>query len=373
MKIAIITITDGANYGNRLQNFAMQELLKSLGNNVETIQRKTKRDIKGIEKSKYYIKEYVKKFLGKKNTSFYRRKRTENFNEFNEKYIVFSEEILSENTAPVDFWENYDYFVCGSDQIWNTSFEIITCDVKNYLASFAKPSQRIAFAASFGTNHVNSKYIELFSEELKKFKSIAVREDVGKTIVENLTGRKDVQVVLDPTLLLKKEQWEKIEEKPSYIGNKKFAVTYFLGGINKEMNQYIDEMAHESHAEVINLDIEFLLDSNILNKDFFETSPSEFIWLIHHAEFVLTDSFHAAVFSVIFRRPFLVFERLATEENNDMSSRIATLLERFDLTDCRDEVSHPTKKPRSYDCFKIDEILQNEHEKAIEFLTKALM
>ena len=153
-KVGILTITDGANYGNRLQNYAMQAFLTSLDLDVETIQRETPRDKHGIVLLKHLAKQYIKRLIGRKNTDFALRERKRKFSEFNRTYIRFSNTCLSNNQAPEDLKNQYDYFICGSDQIWNANFDVVKCDIKNHLAAFAYPHQRIAFAASFGTNSI---------------------------------------------------------------------------------------------------------------------------------------------------------------------------------------------------------------------------
>lgn len=372
MKIGIITITEGANYGNRLQNYAMQELLKSLGYECETIKRITLRDVKGVQLTKQVFKECVKVLLRRKNTHFSYRRRKKRFEVFNKKYICFSCFSTENNEAPSGLKENYDYFLCGSDQIWNAKFAVVNCDLKNHLASFADPSQRVAFAASFGTNSIAPGYEDVFKEELDKFKAIAVREEAGKKIVDNLLEKDNTEVVLDPTLLIDRKQWINIEKKPKYIGDEKFAVTYFLGGRSDKIQEHINVLADKNGIKTINLESEVLEDKDITDNSIFETDPAEFVWLIHHAEYILTDSFHACAFSVVFEKPFVVFERVAVEKNNNMGSRIDTLLSKFNLDDCRDDLESPTRIPAVHDYTEGYKQLEIERKKAIDFLKKAL-
>lgn len=370
-KAGILTITDGANYGNRLQNYAMQELLSSLDLDVETIQRKTPRDKNGISLLKYLAKQHIKRMIGRNTTDFALRERKHRFSEFNRTYIRFSNICLSNNQAPDYLKNQYDYFICGSDQIWNANFDVVKCDIKNHLAAFANPCQRIAFAASFGTSRIASGFEDIFKNELSKFKAIAVREDAGKTIVESLTG-KNATVVLDPTLLLYKNEWVNVEKKPNYIGEEEYIVTYFLGGRNQRIQSILQTIATNENLKIINLEIEFIHDDLIENKDVFLTTPDEFVWLIHHAKYVLTDSFHASVFSIIFKKPFLVYERIATEKDNDMSSRIDTLLSKFNLQECRDNIDNPIKIPVKPDYDGVEKQLETERMKAIDFFKKVL-
>lgn len=371
MKVGILTITDGQNYGNRLQNYAMQEMLKNIGLEVETIQRRTRRDLTGINKMKADMKYAIKRMIGYK-CDHYRRIRKKRFAGFNNKYIKFSQNILKNNIAPDGLNDKYDYFIVGSDQVWNARLEIIKEDIKNHLAFFAEPEKKIAYAASFGTDDVAPEYRNLFSEGLSTYKAIGVREDSGVDIVKKICGRNDATVVLDPTMMLSVEQWRKLERKPKYIQNQKYIVTYFLGGRGQKLTSYIKEIANEFQAEVINLDIEFLLDNDIEDKNFFTTTPDEFVWLIEHAECVLTDSFHASVFSILFHKPFCTYERIAEEKENNMGSRIQTLLKKFGLLKYYGDIENPILRPQTYDISKINEVLKHERDTSIQFLKKAL-
>lgn len=369
-RVAILTITDGANYGNRLQNYAMQELLKSCNCCAITIKRFSTRDIKNSKKFFLLIKDFIKIIIRKKNTRFVYRKRVNLFEQFNNRFISFSDEKLGFNRFPNGIEDNYDYFLCGSDQVWNARYDFIQEDINNYLASFAKPEKRIAFAASFGTNDIAPEYEKTFEDELKNFKVLGIREKSGVELANKLGKRNDAQLVLDPILMLSKNQWINLEQKPNYISDKKFIITYFLGGRSEKIKHYLEKMSSIYNAEVINLDVEFLTDDKIENEAHFCTTPNEFVWLIRNAECILTDSFHATVFSIIFNKPFIVFKRIATEKGNDMSGRIDTLLGLFGLSNCIDDVANPSKTPFRYK--DVTNKINLEREKSLSFIRKAL-
>ena len=99
----------------------------------------------------------------------------------------------------------------GSDQVWNVNFPFFN---KEYLLHSIESNNKISYASSFGTEELPSEYNKVFKDELLKFKCISVREDAGKKIVEEITGRKDVQVLVDPTMLLTAEEWDKVSRKP---------------------------------------------------------------------------------------------------------------------------------------------------------------
>lgn len=372
MKVGILTITDGANYGNRLQNYAMQVLLEQIGITAITLTRKTKRDLSRMDKFKDDAKQLVKIAIGKKNTSIAYKKRKKRFDTFNEHYIKFSEEVLQKNIAPKGLEDRFDYFICGSDQVWNTKFPIISDDIQNYLASFARPRQKIAYAASFGTDDISPEYKGYFEAQLRTFKAIGVRENSGAEIVKNICNREDVTVVLDPTMMITVDEWMKIAKKPSYIEGEKFVLTYFLGGREKKLSDYIKNICIKYDAEDINLDVEFLTDDKISRTDVFCTSPNEFIWLIANAECVLTDSFHACVFSILFQKPFAVFQRRSNEKGNNMGSRIDTLLGRFDLMRYCGDIQQPDVIPSTYDFLHVKSVLNKERLESLNFLYSSL-
>lgn len=371
MKVAIITLTDGANYGNRLQNYAMQQLLSTFGHDVETLKRKTYRDKSFLERIEWYIKDNIKFIIGRSGTKCLSQKRLFRFRRFNKKYIRFANIILSNNIAPEGIGDKYDYFVCGSDQIWNTYFSEAGDDIMNQLAYFARPSQRIAYAASFGANTIESEYSGIFSIELSKFKAIGMREEDGVRIVEELTGRTDIHVVCDPTMMLSNDEWIEIEKKPKYVNqNEKFIVTYFIGGRTKEIAQHINNLSRQYRLRTINLDMEYVTDKKIDKPVEFLTTPDEFVWLIHNAEFVITDSFHASVFSILFQKRFLVYSRIPSGENN-MNGRIETLLSMFSIEKCWDDIENPTKTPPNIDYQKISNMIEDYKNKSRVFLEKA--
>ncbi len=158
-----------------------------------------------------------------------------------------------------------------------------------------------------------------------QFKEISVREEAGKKIVEDLTGRKDVEVLVDPTMLLTAEEWDNVSNKPEQLKTDKYILNYFLGELSEKRKNEIDRIAKENGCKIINM-----LDSN---SPFYKTGPAEFLYLEKNAFLICTDSFHACVFSILYNRPFIVFER---EDNNvSMNSRIDTLLNKFHLQDRR--------------------------------------
>ena len=370
-KVGIVTITDGYNYGNRLQNYAFQTALERCGVSVETLQRRNYHDKLSL-KLKTNIKYFIKILLYKNNEEP-KRKRKKKFKQFNKENIYFSRYILSNNKSPAGLASEYDCFFVGSDQVWNPMFPIITEDIENYFAMFAPKEKKFSYAASFGISEIPEEFKQRYSDYLKTFSAISVREDKGVDIVRSLSEVEAV-AVCDPTLLLDKESWQKLMKKPDWITDDvSFIFSYFLGDPENNVRKELEAYAKDNKYRIIILQSEFVKNKDISDKDAFSASPEEFLWLAAHSKAVVTDSFHACVFSIIFNRPFQVFERVAFEKNNNMSSRLETLLEKFKL-EGRMKLSTLDKKflEEQPDISLIEEVLVLERKKGMSFIKKCL-
>ncbi|WP_294469620.1 polysaccharide pyruvyl transferase family protein [uncultured Ruminococcus sp.] len=365
-KVAIITITTGQNYGNKLQNYALQKSLQDLHFDVYTLKHKRTSDLfinKSISVAKTIIKIIIKRPYNR-----IKKNRIKCFKEFGNRSIIFSDYTLSFNNYPKGLTNKYDYFIAGSDQVWNAGFQVINEELKNYLLQFAKPEQRVAYAASFGTDKIAPGYEHYFKEELPKFKAISVREESGVKLVEECGAK--ATVVLDPTMLLNSDQWKEIARRPDYVEKAPFVVTYFLGGRDAELTAYINRIANG--RKIYNLEIESASENTIDSIEVFATAPDEFVWLIANADCVLTDSFHATVFSILFHKPFCVFERKAINESYKMGGRIDTLLGKFHLERFRDSDRSFSVVPEKYEIDEIERVLDVERKKSLDFLISAL-
>ena len=351
-KVAILTINDDNNDGNRLQNYAVQEVLKKQNVQVETIANQL--NLAGIKYTKKIIKNIIKILLPIK-ISF---KRYVKFIKFN-KYIKYSKYHIDKNHILKNLGEKYDLFITGSDQVWNPTFGRMS-DID--FLTFAPKEKRNSFSASFGINEVPKDMKEYYKKNLLGLNNISVREEAGKKIVENLTGRTDVEVLVDPTMLLTAEEWDKVSKKPKQLKTDKYILNYFLGDLSESRKKEIDRIAKENGCEVINI-----LDKN---SPFYQTGPSEFLYLEKNAFLICTDSFHSCVFAILYDRPFIVFER-EQKDLVSMNSRIDTLLSKFKLEDRRYK-GKIEKEDLLHNYDEAYKILEKEREKSNNFLKKAL-
>ena len=338
-KIGIVTLNGYKNYGNRLQNYALEEFLRSLDYDVETI---------WITNLKKYLKE-----LYCRNCRFNKDKiRFYKFYKFSKKNNSIRYFFRKNNIS-----KNYDYFVLGSDQVWNYEFETF-CD--DMFLSFSDREKNIAYAASFGFEKMPENMKGIYKKGLANFKAISVREETGITIINNLDKALKPTIVIDPTLLLSAQKWRSIETKPKGFINEKYVLNYFLGDIPNKINKEIIDYAKKNNYAIINV-----LDE----KDKYYTSdPSEFLFLIRNASLVCTDSFHSTVFSIIYDNPFIVFKR--NGKYSKMFSRIETLLNKFDLMDHVYNGKFSVIANNKH--HKIEKVLAEEKEKATAYIKNNL-
>lgn len=336
-KVGILTIFGEYNYGNRLQNYAVQRVLEKMELDVETIK---------------YMSLDVNDFNNNK-------KRLSLFQDFN-KNIKFHENEIHINAKEISSSVNeFDYIVIGSDQIWNFTFDKLFSS--KVFADFVPKHKRISFSASFGVNFApqDENIYEICKNNLNEMKAISVREDAGKEIIEKVTGRKDAEVLIDPTMMLDCKEWEKLAKRPEQLKTDKFILKGFLGNVSEKQENELKRIADENGCEIIDI-----LDTN---SPFYETGPAEFLYLEKNAFLVATDSFHSCVFATIFSTPFVVFKR--EDKLASMNSRIETLLSKLDMKNrfCENVI---TQDILSKDYSKQFEILEKEREKVKEFLNK---
>ena len=373
-RIGILTINDYENYGNRLQNYATQEVLKSLGFAVETVinnttypdrsSTATKIERKIHNLKKMTLKEIYEKInikltnqLAIRNIAQYRTKKLEAFKDFTSLNIVETDYRITDNNIPEGLSNKFDYFVTGSDQVWNPIYRHgSTID----FLTFAQENKRIAYAPSFGISEIPSEYVGKYKAWLSGMSRLSVREEVGAGIIKDLTGR-DAIVLIDPTLMLTNEKWLSVSKKAANKPTKKYLLTYFLGGISKEDQCKIITIANENDLQIVNLaDI----------KEAYSAGPSEFIDYINSASVLCTDSFHGIIFSIVLKTPFIVFDRIGNLPS--MNSRINTILKTLKLNSRLLKNIKTNEHVLKVDYSHVVPILKVEQQRAYDYLKEAL-
>lgn len=365
-RISTITFHASHNYGSCLQAYALQEIIKKICNenvqyeiiNLRTpIQKEMyrpffeKKDIKSIVKSIIF-------FFNKKQ--LYRKQ--ELFEEFINTYLNITKEYQSLEELKKEEWSS-DIYIAGSDQLWNKY--AIDFDWSNYL-EFVNNGKKVSYAASFGPRpqEWTSLEKERIKENILKFSNISVREQGSYYNIKELTGL-EPEINVDPTLLLKKEEWEQIlPQKKVY--DKEYIFLYNLK--NKE---YV-KLAHKI-SKKLGIPIIVSKDGKLEEifygfKRKFDVGPLEFLLLIKNAKLVLSSSFHGTIFSIIFNKPFF-----ALKGNEDF--RIKTLLEKMNLSERSinfEDLEEKCKKAYNIKFDEAEKLLDKERKKSEEYLIKAL-
>lgn len=375
MKIGLVTILDYNNYGNRLQNYAVQQIILSFDSGIETI-----KVISNIEKKSKIcliinlsnqianigILKFIGKIISRMINKIYiiRNKkaleiRLDNFIKFTKENILETNFEISNSDLPVDLNNKYDYFITGSDQVWNPTFKRFS---NLDFLTFAPKEKRIAYAASFGIDSIPLEYEARFKEWIGGMNHLSVREEAGARIIRELTGR-EAAVLIDPTMMLDKNDWLRISKESIYKPSKKFICTYFLGGTYELHKNEITKISVDNDMELVNL-------GSIYDLKRYSDGPSEFLDYIASCELFLTDSFHGAIFSILFKKPFVVFDRIGNMPS--MSSRVETLLSKFKLEGRKWERVMKTRDYFEVDFSHVHLILEAERKKAYRYLNHAL-
>lgn len=374
-KVGLFTITDYVNYGNRLQNYAGQEILKTLGCDVETIvnephivpdtavEYNKKRLQNAFSQNPIsLLKRIIAKYYEHKSRHLLaecKKRKDIAFRAFSKKYIVESDYVIKNQQVSADINERYDFCVVGSDQIWNPN---IRYGSPYDFLSFVSPEKRIAFSPSFGVSEIPEKYHAKYSEYLKAMAHLSVREDKGAEIIRTLSGR-EAQVLVDPTLVLTKQQWLAIAKPAVHKPAGKYLLTYFIGEVSVQRMKVLRKIAAIKNLEIVQM-------NSLVDFKRFDADPAEFIDYVRNASIVCTDSFHSCIFSIILERPFVVFNREG--KSAKMSSRLDTLLGKLKL---QHRWLHNIKNDADY--FKIDfghvpEIVENERKVFYNYLRTAM-
>lgn len=364
MQIKIITCHDVYNHGASLQAYALQTYIESVGHTVEII------DYKPDYLSRHYLllsvdnpiydKPIVKQLylLAKLPGRLISLKRKHLFNEFTRKYLkltsirYYSNEGLKED-SPIA-----DVYIAGSDQIWNTLFQNGR-DAAFYL-DFAPPSaKRISYAASFATEDVADEYKPFVCRMLQNFDAVSIREQCSLSLLASL-GRTDGVAVCDPVFLLTKEQWENV--LPQYLSREKYLLVYDTE-FSPKVKEIAKRIAKEKNLKIYNVSA---FRIGYADKDLWASSPIDFVQLIRDANYVVSNSFHATAFSLIFECDFCVVNR-----SEGINERMKSLLSNYKLEE-RLVIGYSEKLLNPIDYQQVRPQVQKDIEYSKDFLNQSL-
>lgn len=361
MNIIIITINDNYNYGNRLQNFALYNILKKFGkvytaNCLAHVSSHLKIRFLSLFLELKRFKQNISLLFSKNYYVLFKRRY--NCESFTRNYVPDNMFTITTLYGIVPRPISDTLFVIGSDQVWNFSgmpFDSFSLR----LGSFKGADKIISYAASFGVSEVDDEVKPIFRKYLPRLKAISVREDRGAELVREMTGL-NATVVLDPTLMLNTEQWNMITR--GFVPNSdRYILTYFLGKPTPEQ-----EMTIQTYAKAHGCRVRRILD--LRDKETYVAGPQDFVELFSKAQYVFTDSYHACCFSILYHKQFTVFNRAGMEGRANMNSRMETLFRLFDLNSViLDDGLAP-----QIDYEKVDQLLTQHRAESQAWLDKAM-
>ena len=353
------------NYGSALQTYALHKALNNLApNQVESVvvdycpDILKDKDVLNPLKNMWDSDEESKRMCELSMPAI--RINNDKFNEFyKNNYRITEGKYTSENFNEILENENLDGFVCGSDTIWCIQ-EFGGFD-DGYFANYPamKNTHSISYAASFGDAVFDKEQEQILKEKLQNYKAIAVRENNRIDFIRKNTNVL-VERVVDPTLLLTGEDYadittERIIEEPYIL--------LYSRRYNKNMEKYADDMAEKLGCKVVEISLRATNASKHIM--FYEAGVEEFLSLVKHAECVITNSFHGAIFSIQMHKEFYLFSR------EQCDTKIDELLEMLGLMDRKMITGDETiRKTIEYD--KVEEILATRRESSKTYLRKAL-
>lgn len=379
-KVGLAVCYDTKNFGSQLQVLATIKKVEDLEYETEIIRYKKKVTPTFIVQTipRLFNVSFVKAKLAAKDKNkkitqhpeiakmvATRNKRfqmfvTEHFTNLSKAYCGW-ENLVKESK------ENYDMFLCGSDQLWlpnNLGSHFYTLE----FAPNNKP--KIAYATSFGVSQIPDGQKKATAKYLNRFQNLSTREIAGQKIIKELTG-KTAQVVCDPTLLFDAEGWEKMLPEKKVV-EEPYVFCYFLG-TNEEHRKIANEFKNKTGLKLVAcpfLDNYVECDLNFGDIQLFDMDAADFVNLIRHAEYILTDSFHGSVFSILNHKKFMTFNRFNAGANS-RNSRIDSLCTLLGLSERRynGDVMN-VEKDINYNA--VEEKLEKLRADSIKYLETAL-
>ena len=357
MKIGIITQPLMNNYGGILQNYALQQILINLGHKPVTIDCRPKNSLF------WYLivqcKTLLLYFIPSKRRPFQKFKpsveRKEQMTEFVTKHIVTTKRIQRISSRIIKQYK-LDALISGSDQVWRPAYN----KLDNTFLSFAKTKKikKIAYAASFGVNvwEYSDLQTERCSNLAKLFDAISVREKSGIDLCHQYL-KVDAIEVLDPTLLIPKQRYcELCNGIPKY--NIQYLAAYILDLTDAKKN-FVEKIAKEKGLQARLFSAENNLSLTI----------EEWLSLFRDASYVITDSFHGTVFSIIFNKHFI-----SIVNTNRGKDRFESLLSKFDLTNRLMDLNNESEDFEDFEIpwTIVENILDKERARSIEFIVNNL-
>lgn len=354
MNIKIITCHYAYNYGAVLQTYALCRFLNDQGESAEVINYRPWY-YKGSTKNKNKIRLALRKIIRLPDN--YKSEKV--FYSFLKRNVPMTVEYKDyDSLVQADI--KADVFIAGSDQIWN--FNMPNGREKAFYLEFVRQGKKTSYAASLGMDALMDEQMLFLREKLKQFDYISLRESSAKRIFE-VAGIQDVQVVLDPVYLLRHDEWSRFSRKPQIFPEEKYILVYAFNR-QREIFRFGEKLAKKYGYKLLTVNTFWEDVLNTTDHYYWNCMPEEFVYLVRHAECVVTNSFHGLSFSIIFNRPAILFEK--DETGNSRMNDLIDMLEAYKVKDqtVKDRVIIP-----DMDFSAINKNIQKYREQSIRYLS----
>lgn len=360
MKVSLITLHRVTNFGSLLQTLATQIAISKLGYEIEVIDFVPEglSFYRAVWPKKRSVVSKVVKFVPLFVCNFFQYRMV---NSFLSKYVNLTTRRYSNIYDLKRYCPLSDIYLSGSDQIWNTQNNNPEEDLGAYYLDFTDSSRKIGYAGSFGRDDFSKNELRKMKKCLESYKKVSVREYMGLDVLKKM-GISGVHVV-DPTLLLTKEEWK--QSLPIYGCSERYIFVYNLNR-NKLIEEIAVEISKKMNIKIVNFADTFEFIKGARNR--LNNNPIDFVSFISQAELVITDSFHGVAFSINFERQFICVPPPKYE------CRLISILESFR---CEDRMVHNLFEAlevwkNNIDYRKVTELVDIKRQESLLFLAEAL-
>ncbi len=377
-RIGIVTLYKD-NYGSELQCYATKHYLELLGYHCDVLDEqflgidKLFHKLDGWRDTLWKTIRYQDYWTNRKEMKKASRAAKTSLSEASQReldffaYTVLQPRQVDHRVLYDDsFRDEYSFFICGSDQIWNGANRISGLR----FLEFANDEQKVALSPSFGAREVKSYNIQKFRKEISKFRFLSAREDSGVEIIRNLTG-KNAQRLPDPVTVLAPEEWKEFAQN-SIILDYPYLFMHFLDEVSDETIASVNEYAADNNLKIVCFAYPRENYKDLKNWIFVDGSPQDYVGLISRADYICTDSFHTTYFSIIFERQFITFSRNYCHKNSQ-AARIETLLNLYDAKEHYVNSSSQHIIKNGYITSQFSVILNSERNAIREYINKVLV
>lgn len=363
MKVGIFTFPNSISYGAALQMYALYRTVGRLGHEVEIVNyhnaymKAEKHMMSG--KAKRLWKDDARR-TARKLLHF---KMYNAFRSFEKRNLVhYPAKAIHDGRKLIELAKRYDALICGSDQVWNP--DITGGDLSYFLNFCGEETHRISYAPSFGIDSFSDEFCNAIQRELECFHALSVRELPGQELIQRLLGKR-VPIVADPTFFLSPEEWITMEQShPAADGD---YILYYTVRSSKSLFKRAIELSKRTDMKLVVVGGNFAQNLRSTNKNIeyaVDIGPEQWLYLVRHSRYVVTNSFHGTAFSINFRKDFCV------EYSARTNSRLVHIVETLGLT--KQIVGEGPLSLVETDYSVVEQVLPQIREDSLNYLTQAL-